>query len=252
MTTDIIKEESGMKAYEKVSNLTGFQAEMIAVMHNTVAKGTSISELAYFLSVCKGLDLNPLNREVWCYKDNKGNLLIFTGRDGFLAKAQKNSKYNGIRSCEVRENDTFRMDIANAKIVHEFGVADRGKIIGAYAIAFVKDSEPTIEWVKFSDYDKGRNTWSDFPADMIKKVVECHSLKKAFGMSNLNSEYDFEIKNGVAIQPSNKPEPPKDKSEDRILKMIEAVKTKEELEKLFSFCGSQKSSRAYDAKLKSL
>ena len=246
------KEETGMNAYEKVSGITGFQSEMIAIMHKTVAKGTSISELAYFLSVCKGLDLNPLNREVWCYKDNKGNLLIFTGRDGFLAKAQKNSRWNGMRSCEVREKDVFKIDIANDKILHEFGVEERGRIIGAYCKVFVKDSEPTIEWVKFSDYDKGKFTWADFPSDMIRKVAECHALKKAFGMSNLNSEYDFEIKNNVAIQPSDTPEPPKDKSEDRILKMIEGVKTKEKLEELLPNCSTQKASRAYDAKMKTL
>lgn len=245
------EDEKSAISYQKISNITDYQAEMIAVMHKTVAKGTSISELAYFLSVCKSIGLNPLNKEVWCYKDKKGNLLVFTGRDGFLKKAQDNPKWNGMRSCEVREEDVFRIDVANNKITHEFGTGERGKIIGAYCRVFVKDSEPTLEWVKFSDYNKSQFTWADYPSDMIRKVAECHALKKAFGMSNLHSEYDFEIKNEVAL-PLNpaKPEPPEDKSEDRILKMIENAKNKEALEKLFVHCGSQEASRAYDKKLK--
>jgi dUTPase len=34
---------------------------------------------------------------------------------------------------------------------------------------------------------------------MIVKVAETQALKKAFGISGLQSEYDFEIKNGERI-----------------------------------------------------
>lgn len=238
--------------YEKLTGLTGFQAEMIAVLHNTIAKGTTVTELAYFLSVCKSLDLNPLNREVWCYKDTIGNLLVFTGRDGFLSKAQKNSKYNGLRSSEVRENDVFVMDIANNNIEHTFGTSERGKILGAYAIAFVKDQEPTIEWADFNDYNKGKNTWTKFASDMIKKVAECHALKKAFGISNLVSEYDFEIKNGIAYAGHSKPEIPKDKSEERLFELINTRKSRKELEKLLPELITQEHRDAYDKKFEEL
>lgn len=248
-----VKEELGLKAYEKVSNITGFQAEMIGILHKTVAKNTSISELAYFLSVCKSLDLNPINKEVWCYKDNQDNLLIFAGRDGFLSKAQKHRNYNGLRSCEVCINDEFSIDVANNVITHKFGTGERGTIIGAYAIAFVKDAEPTIEWANITDYDKKRNTWLKFQADMIKKVAECHALKKAFGIPNLVSEYDFEIRNGVAYAGKyEKPEPPKDKSEERVLELIEACKTKDKLNELKKFLKTAEHRDAYDKKYATL
>jgi hypothetical protein len=67
--------------------------------------------------------------------------------------------------------------------------------LGAYAIAFRKDCESTIEYVEFSAYDKGYSAWKSHPADMIKKVAETHALKKAFGISALQSEYDFEVNN---------------------------------------------------------
>ena len=240
-----------MVQYQKLTGLTGFQSEMIAILHNTVAKGTTVSELAYFLSVCKAIDLNPLNREVWCYKDSIGNLLVFTGRDGFLAKAQKNQKWNGMRSSEVRQNDVFRMDIFNNKIIHEITVGDRGEILGAYCIVFVKDCEPTIEWVSFGDYNKGKNTWLKFPSDMIKKVAECHALKKAFGMSNLVSEYDFEIKDNIAYNGGYIEAESKDnKVDERVEKLIDSAKTKESLEKLFSKCNTPELKTKYDEKFK--
>jgi len=156
-------------------------------------------------------------KEIWCYKDNKGNLLIFAGRDGFLAKAQTNPMFNGIRSSEVCANDKFSMDIANNKIEHSFGIAERGAIVGAYAICFRKDGEPTIEYVNFQVYNKGYNTWKTHPAEMIKKVAETHCLKKAFGISGIQSEYDFEVKNDVA-KPINSP-----KSDDEKFNELKAL-----------------------------
>lgn len=184
---------------DKIAKFTGYTSEEVAIIKQTVAKGTTDAELAYFLSVAKASGLNPFNKEVWCYKNKGGDLLVFTGRDGFLSKAQSNPAFNGVRSSEVRANDDFELDIANNKIHHKFGIEDRGKIIGAYAIVFRKDGEPTIEWADFETYNKGYNTWKTNPAEMIKKVAESHSLKKAFGISGIQSEYDFEVKNDVAV-----------------------------------------------------
>lgn len=246
--------EDRLLNYEKLSNMTAFKSEMIAIMHRTVAKNTTISELAYFLTVAKSLGLNPINKEVWCYKDNSNNLIVFAGRDGFLKKAQESPIYNGLRSCEVREKDEFSIDIANNEISHKFGVGDRGKIIGAYAIAFVKKGEPTIEWVDIKDYDKGYNTWKAFKADMIKKVAECHALKKAFGITNLVSEHDFVVKDDVAY-PAKIEEVtviPEDKSAERLVLLIERAETKEDLEKLKQHCVSKDELEAYDKQFKKL
>jgi len=185
---------------QKISKLTGFTEEQVAVVKNTVAKNTTNTELAYFLQVCKSVGLNPFLKEIWCYKDNKSNLLVFAGRDGFLKKAQESSQWNGITSSEVRENDKFEMDTPNAKVAHTTNGKDRGKIIGAYAITRPKQVDfATLEWADFDTYNKKYNTWSTHPADMIKKVAETHTLKKAYGITGLTSEYDFEIKNGIAI-----------------------------------------------------
>jgi len=175
----------------------GYSKEEVTIIKNTVAKGVNNMELAYFLNVANDSGLSPFKKEIWCYKDNRGNLIIFTGRDGFLKIAQKNPSYGGIRSSEVRENDEFSIDIANGKIKHTFGVGKRGEIVGAYCFVFRKDGEPTLEWADWDSYKRNSPTWKNYPAAMIKKVAESHALKKAFGIF-LQSEHDFEIKGDVA------------------------------------------------------
>lgn len=185
---------------KQISSAVGeYTPEQVMIVQNSVAKGTTPDELAYFLSVCSTIGLNPFRKEVWCYKDNKKNLLIFAGRDGFLSKAQENPSFAGIRSCEVKQNDHFKIDVANNKIEHSVSFGDRGPIVGAYAIVFRKDGEPTIELAEFATYNKGYNTWKTHPEEMIKKVAECHALKKAFGLSGVISEHDYDTSSGVAV-----------------------------------------------------
>lgn len=195
---------------QKISELTGYTPERIAIIKAQVAKGTTDAELAHFASVCVSADLDPLLKEIWCYKDYKGNLLIFPGRDGFLKIAQRSSKWNGMTSFDICENDEIDMTINtnNIEINHKPNFKDRGKIIGAYCMIKPKDCDlPIIEYVEFDKYYKGKkydgsliktSPWNTAPAAMIKKVAESAALKKAFGITGLDNEYDFEIKNEIA------------------------------------------------------
>ena len=182
------------KADKKIAAISSLTDEQVAIIKNTVAKGTTNTELAYFLQVANSYHLSPFKREVWCYKDSKDNVIVFAGRDGHLAAAQKDPRWNGIASSEIREKDSFRVNIPDGKIEHLFGLGERGKIIGAYAICKPKGCEiATIEIADFDTYNKGYSTWKSDPVAMIKKVAETHCLKKAYGLSGLQSEFDYEI-----------------------------------------------------------
>lgn len=189
------------KGEGKIAGELLFTPAFVAVVKKTVAKGTTDTELFYFLQVCQSMNLNPLNKEVWCYKDGRGNLLVFSGRDGMLAKAQRDPRYNGMRSAEIRENDEFELDIPNGIVHHkikELSPDKRGKILGAYAYVYLKDGEPTLEFVALEDYDKSYNAWKTHKAEMIKKVAECHALKKSLGMSGIQVEHDWNFEKGYA------------------------------------------------------
>ena len=195
-------EEQKKDDFAKLAEFTGFSEQEIAVIKNTVAKGLNNTELAYFLSLVKSIGgLSPFKKEIWAYKDQKGNVMVFAGRDGFLSKAQADPRWNGMISSEVCEKDVFEVSVTTGEITHKPNyIQPRGKIAGAYAIIKPKGCDyATFEWAEFSVYNKGYNVWKADPAAMIKKCAEAHALKKAFGINGLNVEYDFDTKDGVAI-----------------------------------------------------
>lgn len=222
-------------------------AKDLELMHQTVAKNTDLTEFRYFLNVAKAHNLNPFKKEIWCYKDGKGNQIIFAGRDGFLKKAQENPAFAGIRSCEVRKNDIFEANIADGVINHKITTLDdteRGDITGAYAIVYRKDGEPTIEFASWKTYNKVSpkysSPWSTHSAEMIKKVAESHALKKAFGISGLQLEEDFNIKEdkalpvGTEVAKTTNPQVTEAVSKvfENMKKRLETATTSSQLEKL--------------------
>jgi len=193
--TDIAKTNN-----QKISDQVAiYSPEEVAIIKATVAKGFTDIELSYFLNVAKVYQLNPFTKQIWGYKDNKNNIIVFAGRDGFLSKAQRDPRWNGIASDVIREGEKYEVNIALGQISHVKDVLSKAKIIGAYAICKPKGCEiSTIEWADFATYNKGYNVWKADPVAMIKKVAESHCLSKAYGISGLAVEEDFTLSNGTA------------------------------------------------------
>lgn len=184
------------------SSISNFSQTDIEIIKNSVAKGCSDPELKYFLAVAQTSGLNPFLKEIWCYKDGKGNIIIFAGRDGQLVHAKKHKDYKGIRSCAVCENDTFDIDIPAGHVTHKFGTGPRGAIIGAYAFCFVADQSPYLVWVDLTTYDKKQFVWESHKAAMIEKVAEAHVLDKAYPIgAAVNREDDYDFKNNSFSAP---------------------------------------------------
>lgn len=189
METKEIAKSNNQRISDQVAIYT---PEEVGIIKATVAKGFTDIELAYFLNVAKVYQLNPFTKQIWGYKDNKNNIIVFAGRDGFLAKAQRDPRWSGIASDVIREGEKYEINIAEGKISHSKEVTSKAKIIGAYAICKPKGCEiSTIEWADFDTYNKGYNVWKADPVAMIKKVAESHCLAKAYGISGLAVEEDF-------------------------------------------------------------
>lgn len=194
--------------YESLAITSDYNAEQIEMIHNSVAKGVDFSDLAYFLSFCKEVGLSPVCKEVWCFKNSDGDVIVTTGRDGLLKKAQENPDFAGIRSSEVRENDSIEVNIPEGIIKHTYNPKDdRGKVVGGYAFVFRKDGEPTVEYADFDDYSTNFGLWISKPVDMMKKVPEAKALKKAFGLSGIQIEYEFKASDGVISPVMSKAQP---------------------------------------------
>ncbi len=176
----------------QTSAISQFNETDIDIIKNSVAKGTTDAELKYFLAVAASTGLNPFQKEIWCYKSGN-DMLIFAGRDGFLSNAQKQKDFKGIRSAYVCATDKFKMNIVSGHIEHEFTQADRGAIVGAYAIVKRDGMDAFISWADFKEFNKGYNAWKSNPGSMIKKVAEAHALKQAYSLSGVSSEHDYDF-----------------------------------------------------------
>lgn len=239
-------------SYDKLTQMVGYEKELIGIMHKTVAKGTTVPELAYFLNVAKASGLNPLNKEIWCYKDNKDNLIVFTGRDGFLKMNKNNSSYRGMRSSEVMEYDEFELDMIEGTVRHKITTNRGDKILGAYCIVYNEGMRDTIVWLDFDEYNQGQAKWKSSPKMMIKKCAQSAALKEAGGITGIQAEETFTHNgNGTGtFEKVSEPEIPKEES--RLLLMIQNAKTIDELKKLSAHCETPSTCEAYDIKFKEL
>jgi phage recombination protein Bet len=203
---------------------TNFTAEQIAVLKANVAKGLTDTEFAYFLTLSQSVDLNPFLKQIWAYKDGRGSMLVFAGRDGFLANAQRHPDFGGIRSSEVYSADTFEADIPAGEIIHKVTALDRskrGQLIGAYAIVYRNGKKDTIALVDFTTYNREIGAWKTHPAAMIAKVAETHALKKAYGLE-LQVEYDWDERNGIVLpRDTAKPKTEMDEWKQQLLDAFE-------------------------------
>ena len=181
-----------------------WSASQIEVMRKTVAVGTTNEEFAYFLNVAKAAGLNPFLREIYCWKTEKGQLTIATGRDGYLAIAKRDPKFRGMQSMEVCENDDFSINNEitpegiKQTITHNItNFKDRGVVIGAWARADFDDQEPIIVYASADEYNTKKNVWTRNPSAMMRKVPEAMALKRGAGISGLVT--DAEVSDGGII-----------------------------------------------------
>jgi len=195
METKEIAKSNNQRISDQVAIYT---PEEVGIIKATVAKGFSDLELSYFLNVAKVYQLNPFTKQIWGYKDNKNNIIVFAGRDGFLSKAQRDPRWSGIASDVIREGERYEINIALGQISHVKDIVSKAKIIGAWAKCQPKGCTiATIEWADFDTYNKGYNVWKADPAAMIKKVAESHCLSKAYGISGLAVEEDFKVNDDI-------------------------------------------------------
>jgi phage recombination protein Bet len=145
-------------------------AEIIATIKQTVAKGASDAQLRMFLEVCKCTGLDPFLKEIW-YVAEKG--IIMAGRDGYLRVANENPMFDGIET-RVERNESTNTPI---KAVCTVWRKDR--------------THPTICEAYFNEYKGSGPVWSKYPSAMIAKVAEVLALKRSFSINGVVSEEEM-------------------------------------------------------------
>lgn len=138
------------------------------------------AEFEFFFGLAKGLQANPFIREIWAVKYDKAKpASIFLGRDFYRRKAEELPEYEGHLVDAVYSNDEFVIE--NGIPHHRYSVGDRGKLLGAYCVVYIKARRiPFYVFVDLGEYDKGFGLWKTMKATMIKKVAEAQGLRGAF------------------------------------------------------------------------
>lgn len=181
------------KSTGKLAQITEhYSNQDIQTIRNTVAKDCNREELGLFLKKAATLGLDPLSGEIWCYKDKKGNVLMFAGRDGYLRVAQQHPEWGGMRSADIRENDDFEADLSEGTVRHKVDIrSNRGKIVGSWAKVWRKGCEPSLKVVQLEDYDKEGSAWKTNKPDMVVVPSQKKALKEAFPLSGVQDDMNW-------------------------------------------------------------
>ena len=173
--------------------LAEYPSELLNVIKNTVAKGSSDEELYMFLQVASMYNLNPFMKEIWFVKNKDGSVMIMTSRDGYLKIAKQDPKFHKCQSMAVYENDEFQVEMTMGEVTnisHKFKQSERGKLIGAYAILKTKDHNNLISYMAYKEYAKGTPVWRTYPSARIRKVAENDVLKRFANINGLSTVED--------------------------------------------------------------
>lgn len=167
---------------------TGWSPDEVDLIRRTIAPGATDYELALYLRLCRTYGLDPFRRELVIEHRSTptGRVPIFiTTRDGYLKAAMRDPGYAGIIAGVVRAGDHFEYDTEHFTVRHSFG-ATRGRILGAWAIAYHKHRPPMMAYVPFEEYDQEQSpTWRRYPTAMIQKVAEVFVLRRQYSVSGL-------------------------------------------------------------------
>jgi len=168
--------------------------EDLEVIKKTVCPaGIPDAEFKLFILKCQASGMNPLLSEAFCVKrrQNIGNkdrpewvdVFQFTpGEQGMEGRADDFADYRGIRAAAVYEKDKIVIDPSTGEVSHQYNPAgDRGKLLGAWAIAYREGRKTPVEYVRIDEYFDSRNPkWSTSPATMIVKCARAAALRRAY------------------------------------------------------------------------
>ncbi|MDZ4839182.1 MAG: RecT family recombinase [Bacteroidota bacterium] len=161
------------------------------IIKNVVAPNSTLEECALLIHLASKYNLDPLTGEIYILRQRTGKVNFYTSRDGYLKIANSHPAFDGIQADVVRQGDVVKHN-NDGSISHTYG-ANRGAILGAYALAYRTDRKyPAYCFADYSEYNRlEQNTWRKYPTAMIQKVAEIMALKRAFSITGLVSKEEM-------------------------------------------------------------
>lgn len=148
--------------------------EVLDVIKQTCAPGTTTGEFKAFILFCLSTGLNPLKKEIWCIvttdKQGRRRLQQMTGINGFYELANRQSQFDGLEHGFVGPNGSY-----------ESLAYPKNDFIGAWTAVYRKDRKmPQREVAMLSEYNKNIGTWNSLRRVMIVKCSDALALRKSF------------------------------------------------------------------------
>lgn len=189
--------------------------EVIDLLKQTVAKGTTDLELKLFVEQIKATGLNPFKKEIWCivvpakpangsYRGRDREVQMMTGVNGFYQIANSDPTYDGLEHGLVGPTGEY-LSLGYPK----------DDYIGAWTRVYIKGRRVPQEEVAFlSEYDKGYGNWKTMRRIMIIKCADSLALRKAlpqklnglYTSEEMPSEYQAEVVKDVSFDSNGKPD----------------------------------------------
>lgn len=171
-----------------------FAPQVLEVIRNSLAPTANDHEFLLFAHKAASYGLDPFKNEIFFIKYGSQARIQFAA-EAYIAKAREKEGFQPPDTQVVCENDEFKA----RKVKREDGSDDweillhevsfpRGKIIGAYSIAYREGFRPVTEFVDkdhISHMYTGQNkdNWNKWEPDMIGKHAQQRALKKQYGLS---------------------------------------------------------------------
>lgn len=148
--------------------------------------GATSQDAEAFVMVCEEYGLNPLTGDIVFqrYVTKTGPKVSYTvTRDGYLKHVYRQNDFVSINAGVVRQGDHFKFDLKNEIVEHDFN-AERGPVIGAWAVLKTKNRGNIMDFADYNEYKEAlggkNNLWFKMPSAMIKKVAQSTVIRMAF------------------------------------------------------------------------
>lgn len=168
-----------------------FAPAVIEVMRNSVAPTANDQEFLLFAHKAASYGLDPFKNEIFFIKYGNTARIQFAA-EAYLSKAREKEGFQAPDTQMVHENDEFKIamnkETKQMEVVqHEIGFP-RGKIIGAYSIAYREGYPPVtvimdIDEISHMFTGQNKENWTKWTSDMFGKHVQQRALKKQYGLT---------------------------------------------------------------------